>query len=78
MQKLSFRKQAGLILIVFMILCSYFQALAQEEKGRAYYDFGVFAYEDGDYEGAEKNRGHIMISAYSLMKTAIMKGLKRI
>ncbi len=28
---------------------------AQEEKGRAYYDFGVFAYEDGDYEDAEKN-----------------------
>ncbi len=23
--------------------------------GRAYYDFGVFAYEDGDYEDAEKN-----------------------
>ena len=26
-----------------------------EEEGRAYYDFGVFAYEDGDYEDAEKN-----------------------
>lgn len=30
-------------------------AEAQEEKGRGYYDFGVFAYEDGDYEDAEKN-----------------------
>ena len=28
---------------------------AEEEKGGAYYDFGVFAYEDGDYEDAEKN-----------------------
>ena len=27
----------------------------EEEAGRAYYDFGVFAYEDGDYEDAEKN-----------------------
>ncbi|MEE8397356.1 MAG: surface lipoprotein assembly modifier [Desulfobacterales bacterium] len=26
-----------------------------EEPGRAYYDFGVFAYEDGDYEDAESN-----------------------
>jgi tetratricopeptide (TPR) repeat protein len=26
-----------------------------EEEGRAYYDFAVFAYEDGDYEDAEKN-----------------------
>lgn len=24
-------------------------------RGRAYYDFGIFAYEDGDYEDAEKN-----------------------
>ncbi|OQX24409.1 MAG: hypothetical protein BWK80_20970 [Desulfobacteraceae bacterium IS3] len=55
MQKLSFRKQARLLFIIFMILYSYLPALAQEEKGRAYYDFGVFAYEDGDYEGAEKN-----------------------
>lgn len=55
MQKLSFQKQARQLFIVFMILCSYFPAFAQEEKGRAYYDFGVFAYEDGDYEGAEKN-----------------------
>jgi len=29
-------------------------AEAQEEKGRAYYDFGVFAYEDGDYGDAGK------------------------
>ena len=28
---------------------------AEEEKGGAYYDFGVFAYEDGDYEDAETN-----------------------
>lgn len=25
------------------------------EKGRAYFDLGVFAYEEGDYEGAEKD-----------------------
>jgi tetratricopeptide (TPR) repeat protein len=55
MQKISFRKQSRLLFIIFMILYSYFPAFAQEEKGRAYYDFGVFAYEDGDYEGAEKN-----------------------
>jgi tetratricopeptide (TPR) repeat protein len=27
----------------------------EEEEGRAYYDLGVFAFEDGDYEDAEKN-----------------------
>ncbi|MFC1892089.1 tetratricopeptide repeat protein, partial [Thermodesulfobacteriota bacterium] len=28
---------------------------AEEDGGRAYFDFGVFAYEDGDYDDAEKN-----------------------
>lgn len=28
---------------------------SQEEKGRAYYDFGVFSYEDGDYADAVEN-----------------------
>jgi len=40
------------ILILFLLLlsCSAFA----EQKGAAYYDFGIFAYEEGDYEGAEK------------------------
>jgi tetratricopeptide (TPR) repeat protein len=29
------------------------RANAQEEGGRGYYDLGVFAYEDGDYQNAE-------------------------
>jgi tetratricopeptide (TPR) repeat protein len=31
------------------------EKFSAQETGRAYYDFGVFAYEDGDYGDAEKN-----------------------
>jgi tetratricopeptide (TPR) repeat protein len=45
----------NLVLIPLLVLVLYFPADAQQEPGRAYYDFGVFAYEDGDYESALKN-----------------------
>ena len=39
--------------VLLMALCS--PLWAEEGQGRVYYDFGVFAYEDGDYAGAELN-----------------------
>ncbi|MFC1819971.1 tetratricopeptide repeat protein [Thermodesulfobacteriota bacterium] len=49
------RRLTGLVLILLFVLFTHLAAHGQEENGRAYYDFGVFAYEDGDYQGAEKN-----------------------
>lgn len=47
------------IVIIPFLLFSSLSSLAQEratvEPGSAYYDFGVFAYEDEDYEDAEAN-----------------------
>lgn len=43
-----------LVIFLFSLLITA-SAHGAEEKGRAYYDFGVFAYEDGDYEDALKN-----------------------
>ncbi len=40
-----------LILFLLFLSCSAFA----EQKGAAYYDVGIFAYEEGDYEAAEKN-----------------------
>lgn len=44
----------GIIFTVIFILAFNTQAAAQE-NGEAYYDFGVFSFEDKDYENAEKN-----------------------
>ena len=49
------QRTLSLVLIPLLVLLLYSPADAQQEQGRAYYDFGVFAYEDGDYEGAVKN-----------------------
>ncbi len=49
------RKKSSFFLIPFFLLCLPVSAPAQKEMGRAYYDFGVFAYQDGDYGDAEKN-----------------------
>jgi len=51
----TMQRLLSFILIILFALCIYSPANAEEERGRAYYDFGVFAYEDGDYEDAEKN-----------------------
>ena len=42
-------------LIILCIIRFPANAEEEEEPGRAYFDFGVFAFEDGDYEGAEGN-----------------------
>jgi tetratricopeptide (TPR) repeat protein len=42
----------GILILILLFLSG--NAFA-EQKGAAYYDFGIFAYEEGDYEGAEKN-----------------------
>ncbi|OQX25115.1 MAG: hypothetical protein BWK80_17340 [Desulfobacteraceae bacterium IS3] len=49
------RKKPSFFLILFFLLSLCSSASAQKEMGGAYYDFGVFAYQDGDYEDAEKN-----------------------
>jgi tetratricopeptide (TPR) repeat protein len=41
--------------IVLFVLLSASLVHAQEESREVYFDFGVFAYEDGDYEDAEAN-----------------------
>jgi len=43
--------------IIFTVFCLLFcvPVLAQEEQGQMYYDLGVFAYEDKDYEAAAEN-----------------------
>jgi tetratricopeptide (TPR) repeat protein len=43
------------VLIVLFVLFLFLPANAEEEGGGAYYDLGVFAYEDGDYEIAERH-----------------------
>ena len=49
------RKLLSFVSVAIYLLCIYMPAFAKEESGSAYYDFGVFAYEDGDYDDAEKN-----------------------
>ena len=41
------------VLIILFVLFLFLPANAEEEGGGAYYDLGVFAYEEGDYENAE-------------------------
>ena len=48
-------KTFQIALTISLFFCFTLVSSAQEDKGRAYYDFGVFAYEDGDYGDAEKN-----------------------
>lgn len=44
------------VLLTFCLFFVSFQvAFAEEDKGQPYYDFGVFAFEDGDYEDAVGN-----------------------
>lgn len=43
------------LLCTMLVLLSVYGPAIGEEKGAAYYDFGVFAYEDGDYGDAEMN-----------------------
>ena len=49
------RSLLGAIIILLSVFVFTLQSNAEEEPGRSYYDFGVFAYEDGDYEDAEMN-----------------------
>ena len=49
------QRSLGFVLAILFVLCIHFSANAEEEGGRAYFDFGVFAYEDGDYGDAEEN-----------------------
>ncbi|MBW2259965.1 MAG: tetratricopeptide repeat protein, partial [Deltaproteobacteria bacterium] len=41
------------ILVVLFVFLVFLPARAEEEGGRGYFDLGVFAYEDGDYQNAE-------------------------
>jgi Tfp pilus assembly protein PilF len=43
------------MLVIPAVLFMFSQAKAEEEAGRGYFDLGVFAYEDGDYQSAEIN-----------------------
>ena len=46
----------GVAVFLFLAFAAFsFPVIAQEEQGRVYSDFGVFAYEDGDYQDAEAN-----------------------
>ncbi len=44
-----------IVLTAAVILCFAGRVFPADASGRAYYDLGVFAYEDGDYEAAESN-----------------------
>lgn len=43
----------SLILVIPLVFLVFLPANAEEERGRGYFDLGVFAYEDGDYQNAE-------------------------
>ena len=49
------QKSLGFILIILSVLLMCSSGDAGDERGGVYYDFGVFAFEDGDYEDAEGN-----------------------
>lgn len=51
----AMQRSLGFVLLIVVVVCMHVPVHAQEEQGTAYYDLGVFAYEDGDYEGAEMN-----------------------
>lgn len=48
-------KSMWIIIVGVFILSLCISAIAQEEQGQSYYDLGVFAYEDEDYEAAVEN-----------------------
>ncbi|MFC1533232.1 tetratricopeptide repeat protein [Thermodesulfobacteriota bacterium] len=48
-------KLLNFALIILFSVCFIPVTYAEEDRGRAYFDFSVFAYEDGDYEDAEMN-----------------------
>jgi tetratricopeptide (TPR) repeat protein len=48
------RRILGFILIVLSVIITHLP-VSGEEGGGAYYDLGVFSYEDGDYQDAESN-----------------------
>ncbi len=48
-------KTVYLALILWCVAWTHLPASAEAEKGRGFYDFGVFAYEDREYDAAEKN-----------------------
>lgn len=49
------QKMLSFVLITVFVLFMCLSANAQEEQGRAYYDLGVFAFEDEDYDAALEN-----------------------
>jgi len=48
-------KSMRIVIIGILILSFSVHALAQDEQGESYFDLGVFAYEDQDYDAAVKN-----------------------
>jgi tetratricopeptide (TPR) repeat protein len=50
------RKIIGIIYLVLFLMAG-IAPLANAELGRAYYDLGIFAYEEGDYQDAKANFG---------------------
>ena len=48
-------KAKWIITIACLCLSLSLSALAQEDQGQSYFDLGVFAYEDQDYEAAVEN-----------------------
>jgi tetratricopeptide (TPR) repeat protein len=47
------QRALSFILVVLFVFLVFLPARAEEEGGRGYFDLGVFAYEDGDYQNAE-------------------------
>ena len=47
------QRTLSLVLVIPVVLFMFLQANAEEEGGRGYFDLGVFAYEEGDYQNAE-------------------------
>ena len=47
------QRALSLSLVIPVVFLMFLQANAQEEGGRGYFDLGVFAYEDGDYQNAK-------------------------
>jgi tetratricopeptide (TPR) repeat protein len=49
------QKSLSSVFVVLFVFFVFLPVHAQEERGAAYYDLGVFAYEDKQYEDGEKN-----------------------
>jgi tetratricopeptide (TPR) repeat protein len=48
------QKALSLTLVIPALLLMFLPANAKEDRGRGYFDLGVFAYEEGDYTNAER------------------------